>query len=316
MDIRRTILTALILAIIHVVLVSQSNARTIFVGPERAVKLPSEAAIAANDGDTIEIEPRAGGYHDCAIWRQNNLEIRGTGGTVLLAGTTCRGQAIFVVEGHDTVIRNLSFGGAKVPDGNGAGIRQIGTNLRVFHSRFIDNEDGILAGSNADSTISVADSTFIGNGACIVSTGCAHGIYVGRVAMLRVQGSIFRETQHGHHIKSRALRTEITNNIIEDGPTGTSSYLIDISNGGMVIIQNNVLEKGPNTDNPNCAIAIAMEGVKNPTQAILVAGNRFTSHVRRRTIFVANAASILPDMIGNTIGGDAIPLSMNAGACR
>jgi len=38
-------------------------------------------------------------------------------------------------------------------------------------------------------------------------------------------------------------RTERIGNDIEDGPRGTSSYLVDISNGGTLIVENNTLKK-------------------------------------------------------------------------
>ena len=41
----------------------------------------------------------------------------------------------------------------------------------------------------------------------------------------------------GHHIKSRALKTMVMGNTIEDGPDGTASYEVDAPNGGNVDIE-------------------------------------------------------------------------------
>ena len=58
----------------------------------------------------------------------------------------------------------------------------------------------------------------------------------------------------GHQIKSRAATNIIVNNRIEDlpqlGRTGYgSSYSIDISNGGVAVIEGNIIEKGPYSRN-------------------------------------------------------------------
>jgi hypothetical protein len=58
------------------------RATTLHVGPGQTLRLPSEAASIAHDGDTIAID--AGEYFDCAIVSANNLIISGNGpGTVL-----------------------------------------------------------------------------------------------------------------------------------------------------------------------------------------------------------------------------------------
>src|SRR5262249_46817936 len=150
---------------------------------------------------------------------------------------------LFIVRGRDITIRNITFTGARATPHNGSGIRVEGLNLTVENSRFIDNEDGILAGDNNGSTIVIRNSYFSGNGNCIGL--CAHGIYINHVATLRVENSEFVAQHAGHHIKSRAVRTEITNNFVHDGPNGTASYLVDLPNGGSALISGNRFEKGP-----------------------------------------------------------------------
>ncbi len=118
----------------------------------------------AKPGDVIRIAP--GEYTDCAIWRASRLTIEGTGAGAVLANKSCAGKGIFIIQGNDTTVRNLTFAHAAVPDHNGAGIRVEGRNLTVEHSRFIDNENGILAGVIANSTIRIIDSEFRGNGKC------------------------------------------------------------------------------------------------------------------------------------------------------
>jgi hypothetical protein len=239
-------------------------ARDLSVGPARLLKVPSQAATIATDGDIIRIDP--GRYADCAIWNASHLLIEATGPGVVIAGKTCAEMGIFITRGNDITIRGITFADASVIWHNGAGIRAAGDNLTVEYSRFLHNENGILAGGGPDSVLRITDSTFIGNGACIKL--CAHGVYAGApIALLEIDHSIFTDTKVGHHIKSRARNTVIRDSYIEDGPTGTASYLIDIPNGGNVLVQGNSMEKGALSQNPEAAISIGEEGVKNPTTA-------------------------------------------------
>jgi hypothetical protein len=193
-----------------------------------------------------------------------------------------------------------------VPDANGAGIRVEGRNLTVDSSRFIDNENGILAGGLPGSTIRILDSQFSRNGSC--EKACAHGIYVGRIDRLRIERSRFLETRVGHHIKSRALATELIGNDIRDGATGNSSYLVDIPNGGSLLMEGNVLEKGPMTDNPSGAIVIGAEGVTQPTGPLLLTRNIFTSRLERETVFVVNMSTARAMLKDNRLTGKVTTL--------
>src|SRR4051812_47918353 len=68
------------------------SGRTLQVGPSRTYQKPSQAAAAALDGDTIEID--AGLYTgDVCAWYRNDLVIRGVGGFAHLdaAGQSSQG---------------------------------------------------------------------------------------------------------------------------------------------------------------------------------------------------------------------------------
>lgn len=290
-----------------------ANARELDVGPTRALKLPSQAAAIAMIGDTIRIDP--GTYADCAIWRASDLLIEAGGPGVTLAGKTCAEKAIFVVEGANITIRGITFANATVIWHNGAGIRAAGTNLTVVNSRFVGNENGILAGGSRNSVLRITDSTFIGNGACI--DACAHGVYAGQpIYLLDIEHCVFLDTKIAHHIKSRALNTIVRDSRIEDGPEGTSSYLIDIPDGGNVLIERNTMEKGKLTSNPTTAISIGEESAKNPTGALIVRDNRFVSLVSSRTTFVRNDTATPVAQDGNTIDGDVRLLTQPVGTTR
>ena len=149
--------------------------------------------------------------------------------------------------------------------------------------------------------MTIRDSEFTGNGSC--ERACAHGIYINNVRLLRVERSRFFAQMVGHHIKSRASRTEIIGNDIADGPDGTASYLIDIPNGGDVLITGNRMAKGPKSDNPATAISLGAEGAKNPSSEIRIEDNNFENQSDRLTAFVDNRTGTEAILSGNVIGG-------------
>jgi len=273
------------------------------VGPGHIYRTPSEAAAVAQDGDRIEIIP--GRYTDCAVWKANDLVIEGTGPGVVIADKTCMGKGIFVLEGDNTTVRNLTLTGASVPDENGAGIRLDRGSLSVIGVKFIGNQNGILGG-NPGAKVTIINSDFEGNGFC--GRYCAHAIYIGAVDLLRVAHSRFFNTRQGHSIKSRALRTEVIDCNIADGPDGTSSYLIDAPNGGALVVRDNTLEKGPRSENHNTAIAIGEEGVTHPTPEILITNNNFRNDGDFQTALLWNATPTQAVLSGNKLSGQAIPL--------
>ncbi len=284
-----------------------ATARTIEVGPDRPMKTPSEAAAAAQDGDHIVIA--AATYFDCAVWRANNLVIEGTGqpSDTVITDKACMGKALFVTTGRDITVRNLTLTRARVPDGNGAGIRMEGRNLTVERVRFINNQNGILTISRAPgSALMIRDSAFVRNGVC--EKTCSHGIYAGHLDLLHVERSKFAETRQGHHIKSRAGRTEVIDCDIEDGPEGTASYLIEAPNGGSVLIRGNTLQKGPKAENRSTAISIGAEGVDQPTPEIMIEDNAFRLDASYRTVFVTNLTATEAVLKGNRIPDTVKPL--------
>lgn len=281
-----------------------ADARTLEVGLGKTLPTPSAAAAIAQDGDTIEIEPAA--YADCAVWKANGLTIAGKGAGAVVTTKICEGKAIFVVRGADVTISNLTFTGARAADANGTGIRAEGRNLTVRNSRFIDNENGILAAPVQGSTIHILGSEFERNGSC--EKACAHGIYINRIDSLIVERSKFTATRVAHHVKSRALSTRLIGNEIRDGEGGASSYLVDVPNGGRLVMEDNVLEKGPLTNNPTAAVVIGAEGVKNPTPELRLVGNDFVNRLPHATIFVRNLAETSAILVNNRLVGLVTPL--------
>jgi hypothetical protein len=291
----RAAIAGLTLAVIF----QQAAASILTVGPGRMYKNPKAAAAAAHRGDTIQIYP---GTYWGAVWYPKDLTIVGMGAGATITGPVLMGKGLFDIEGDNATIKNLTFTGAKASAGNGSGIRLDGTNLTVLNSKFTYNQDGILAGDNSASTITIKNSTFYHNGACV--SACAHGVYVGNIAMLDIENSTFNATQKGHSIKSRARVTNILNNKITDGPNGTSSYLIDVAKGGAVTITGNTLEKGPKASNATYAITIGEEVPYLAQGPMLIANNTYQNDKQSKGVFVRNVSGYTGLVLsGNTLLG-------------
>ena len=251
---------------------SPPTGKVIKVGPGQSIRLISTAASLAQDGDTIEID--AGDYTgDVAIWKQNNLTIRGVGGQskrvrLVAAGASAEKKAIWVVRGNRITVENIEFTGARVPDRNGAGIRLEKGHLIVRNCRFIDNENGILSGGgNLD--LEIEDSEFGHNG---TGDGYSHNLYVGAIRTLRVTGSYFHHAKAGHLLKSRAAENHILYNRLTDETDGRASYELEFPNGGIAYVIGNIIEQSQTTENPNM-ISFGAEGYKHPVNALYLINN-------------------------------------------
>ena len=219
---------------------------TLNVGAGQAYATLSAAVSASRDGDVIAVQ--AGTYVNDFATISKDITIVGVGGMANFVATVAppNGKGILVTQSNVT-IQNLSFSGVAVADGNGAGIRYEGGNLVVIDSYFHDNQMNLLATVvDPAGTIRIVGSEF---GATRNSDSLNHNLYVGNIGSLVIDDSYFHDAYDGHQIKSRAQSTTITNSRIYDG-AGAGSYTIDLPNGGVGIIRNNVIQQGPNSDNP------------------------------------------------------------------
>jgi MYXO-CTERM domain-containing protein len=304
----RQITTSLAGGIGFVLVSGSAAAGTLTVGPGKQYAAPCAAAAAANDGDLIEIDA-AGNYDGdvCAIGK-NNLTLRGVGGRAKIdaAGNNAQGKAIWVITGNDVTVENVELSGAAVVDKNGAGIRQEGTNLTVRGCYFHDNEDGILAGDKAGSQILIEYTEFDHNGA---GDGYSHNLYINHVDKLTFQYNWSHSAQIGHLLKSRAAETYVLYSRMTGESDGTESYEIDVPNGGKTYVIGNLVEQGPNTDNPSM-LAYQEEGANaaNPSHELFVVNNTFVNDKGSGTFVNVGGSVSTPAVIKNNIffGGGTV----------
>ncbi len=284
-----------------------SHAETLRVGAGRTYAAPCAAFSAAADGDTIEID--AGTYPgDVCALTKNALTVRGVGdgrARIDANGKNALGKGIWVVQGSDTTIENIEFSGASVPDDNGAGIRQEGKNLTVRRCSFRDNQNGILAGDVAGSTITIEYSEFDHNGA---GDGYSHNLYINHIAKLVFRYNYSHRAVVGHLLKSRAAENHVLYNRLSGESDGTQSYELDFPNGGKTYVIGNAIEQGAATENPSL-LAYLLEGANaaNPSDALFVVNNSFVNRLGRGT-FVNVGAATTPAVLSNNVffGGGTV----------
>ena len=73
-------------------------------------------------------------------------------------------------------------------------------------------------------------------------------------------------------------------------------------------MEHNVLSKGPHTDNDTTAVAIGEEGVRHPTNSLVIRDNMFTNLLPKPTAFVTNRTHTPAALIGNRLIGQVTPL--------
>ena len=277
-----------------------AQAATLTVGPSGTYAAPCAAFAAAAPGDVVEIDA-AGDYGgDFCQFNVDDLTIRGVGGQPVLdaTGQTIPNQkAIWVIQGDTTVVDNIAFVGAAVPDQNGAGIRQEGPNLTVRNCLFRDNQDGILAGDNAQSEILIEYSEFDGNGA---GDGQSHNFYINHVGKLTVRFCYSHGANVGHLAKSRALENHILYNRLS-GEDAVMSYELNLPNGGLSYVIGNLFHQGSDQNNNGTILAYGEEGLSNGSDELFVVNNTFVND-RANGTFVNIAGSVTtPAVVRNNI---------------
>lgn len=283
--------------------------RVLRVGSGQSYATPGAAAQVAQDGDVIEIA--AGEYRDdIAVWRQNDLTLRGVGGRAYMRATRQipytsgndreNGMGIWVLKGRNTRVENMEFSGASVPDQNGAGLRADGADLTVCNGYFHDNENGILGGGGE---VLVEYSEFARNG---FGDGYTHNMYISG-DRFTLRHSYSHHAKIGHNVKTRARENFILYNRLMDEGDGTSSYVVDIPDAGRSYLIGNLIQKGPNADN-SILVAYGAESGSNPAHELYVINNTLVND-RGSGTFLSVLGGTTARIQNNIFAGGGTPLS-------
>lgn len=277
-------------ALAAILLISNySSAAEWYVGATRLYTLPSQVRDLVADNDTVYLD---GGIYlnDAVKWSKKNLKFIGLGtgnnrSILQYTGDIPNGKGIFVFESpgisDNPYIENIVFDGAQVSDpngGNGAGIRFQANNLTIKNCRFVNCQNGILEGhgSVTTSNVTIIDSEFENNGYQLQNdpthSGYEHHIYIGASAdTLLVRNCYFHHPRgQANSIKTRAQRSYILYNLIDEEAGGYGSWELNIAQGGMNVIMGNVFIQG--TSGANHGI-IGYDAATNPLEDFYFVNN-------------------------------------------
>ncbi len=271
-------------------------ARTLTVGAGGSFATLSAAAGTAGPGDRVEIGP--GTYYDCAVLRADGLLVEGAGPQTRLTDKTCEGKAILVTAGRGITVRNLTLARARVPDGNGAGIRAEGPDLLVQGVRFENNQDGLLAGDQPGGTLRIEDCVFADNG----DGGSTASLVVGRWARLAIRRSQFMPAKGESQIRSAAALTSIVASRIDRASGGGATIAVS---GGLSLV-GSAIQAGNGPEGRRAAVLALPGGGDTP---LMLRGNTLSGG----GTLLLNWSGRAPVLEANQVGADGI-LQSTSGA--
>ncbi|HEX9837505.1 MAG TPA: right-handed parallel beta-helix repeat-containing protein, partial [Alphaproteobacteria bacterium] len=276
------------------------------VGPDRALKRPSEAARIAQPGDTVEID--AGTYEgDVAVWTQRGVTIRGVGGRVVLkaAGVAAEDRAIWIVRGAGVTVESIDFSGVSVPDSNGAGLSGEAGGLTIRRCRFYDNQIGVAVG-DFDGDVLIEESEFFNNTVDHRETGAVgHNVSIGRVASFTLRNSFVHRARTSDNVRSRARANFILANRIVDERDGAAGTAIDVAEGHLAYIVGNVLHKGARGES-QVVVSFASEAHSGEDR-LYVVNNTIVTETPAGA-FVRNGSALPALVANNVLVGSAVAL--------
>jgi hypothetical protein len=231
------------------------------------------------------------------IWRADNTVIKSAAKYAHLNPPSVidNQKAIIVISGNNTTIENIEFSDAKVPDKNGAGLRLEGTNSTIKNCYFHHCEDGILGGKG---TVIITNSEF---GFCGYGDGYSHNMYINTCDTFVLQFCYTHNTNEGHTIKSRARNNYILYNRIESA-NSTTSYEINLPNGGTSFIIGNQIQQGANTHN-SAIIDFGSEGITQHDSSLYIINNTLVNERSAGTFIAVRGTQMKPVVRNNIFTG-------------
>jgi hypothetical protein len=198
-------------------------------------------------------------------------------------------SAVYFDTSENIVFENIDIDGSGASYVGKAGIYLNGAknltlrNLRIHSFKGVQ-ANGIFGTGNNSGLLRLENIELFDNGG---ANGPEHNIYLNRSSSdpnftVLVRGSWSHDAYYGHLFKSRAQRNILEGNyFMGTKSTGvqTENYLVDIPEGGTLVLRNNVLVKNFSGDNSNAmSVTFAMENQNNAANnRILIENNTFVA---------------------------------------
>jgi hypothetical protein len=217
------------------------------------------------------------------------LRLRGIGASY----NTLNQSAVYFDKSENIVFENFDI------DGNGStgvgkaalyinGAKNLSLrNLRIYGFKGVE-ANGIFGTDNNRGLLKLENIELFDNGG---GNGPEHNIYINRSSLdpnftVSMRGSWSHDAYYGHLFKSRAQRNILEGNYFmgtkSTNGIQTENYLVDIPEGGTLVLRNNMLIKNASGDNSNgIFVTFAGENTNNAaTNRILIENNTFTTFAK------------------------------------
>lgn len=251
------------------------------------VQYSSLQAAAARITDNSHLKIGSGVYRSPLLIRHHNVVIEGIGHVVFEAAAVA-GKGFILAVGDNLTVKNIECRYIRVASKNGVCIRLEGRGLNLEHVYFHSSEGALLETAKQHGYINISNSRFEN----LAQDARSHSIYLNS-ASLYLQNSSILANRHQHSLKSRGPLTIIENSIIAE-LSAPGSRLIDLSNGGELIIKGSLLQQGPNAVN-NQAIGFGLEGLKYQTNQISITDSLVLLE-RQRSNFLLHSGQHPPQL--------------------
>ncbi len=252
----------------------------------------AEALAVLKSGD--ELQFYHGTFNTPFLINKNDITIVGYG-HVVFEKAAYRGKGFVVSKGVNLTIKNIECRFISASDRNGACVRQEGQGLALEHVYFHHSENGVLENSKQPGNIYISDSRF----ELLGKNGRAHGIY-SNTANLYIENSLFIASKdESHAIKNRAKETYINHSIITS-MSSNDSRLIDISNGGVLTIENSLLHQGPFSVNGQ-VIGFGLESLKHKTNNVTIKGSVIIAERIKKNVLLATGENSVNITMNNNV---------------
>ncbi len=198
--------------------------------------------------------------------------------------------AVYFDTSENIVFENIDIDGNGATFSGKAGIYINGAknltlrNLRIHGFKGVD-ANGIFSTGNTRGLLKLESIELFENGG---ANGPEHNVYINHSTLdpnftVIMRGSWSHDAYYGHLFKSRAQRNILEGNYFmgtkSTNGIQTENFLVDLPEGGTLLLRNNVLIKNVSGDNSNAmSVTFAMENQNNAaSNRILIENNTFVA---------------------------------------
>jgi hypothetical protein len=137
-------------------------------------------------------------------------------------------------------------------------------------------------------------------------------MYISNVGRFTLRYCYSHHAKIGHNVKSRARENVLLYNRIMDENDGTSSYAIDLPDGGLSFLIGNLIQQGLLTDN-STIISYGAESLSNPQNELYVVNNTMVNDRGNGTFLSVQRGTSRVKLINNIFAGGGTVLAGSSG---